>query len=202
VGWTISSGGGADLGCMDDFSGKGYYRSSKTSRCEDLEVEEPVACGNCSSFHFHATLAGMLGPTLIGYQVVEVCQPCETRLLAPLGMMEALHREQLPLDGMMGLIQQGAGDGHLWVCEHRLPPGCLLLEPAPDALAMDRVGSKNSCSLARVVFQKPPEPFTALDRACTLGVWADRREEQHVALALMIPLVMKVLHILRQRLAE
>jgi hypothetical protein len=120
------------------FSGKGYYRSSKTSRCEDWEVEEPVACGNCSSFHFHATLAGMLGPTLIGYQVVEVCQPCETRLLAPLGMMEALHREQLPLDGMMGLIQQGAGDGHLWVCEHRLPPGCLLLEPAPDALAMDR----------------------------------------------------------------
>src|SRR5712691_394848 len=48
------------------FSGKGYHRSSKASRREDLEVEEPVACGHCSSFHFHAALAGMLGPTLIG----------------------------------------------------------------------------------------------------------------------------------------
>ena len=76
-----------------DFSGKWYHRSSKASRREDLEVEEPVACGNCSSFHFHAALAGMLGPTLIGDQVVEVCQPCEKRLLAPFGMMEAFNRE-------------------------------------------------------------------------------------------------------------
>jgi len=38
-------------------------------------------------------------------------------------MMEAFHREQLPLDGIMGLIQQGAGDGHLRVCEHRIPTG-------------------------------------------------------------------------------
>jgi hypothetical protein len=33
-------------------------------------------------------------------------------------------------------------------------------------------------------------------------VLADRRKEQHIALALMIPLVMKMLPILRQRLAE
>jgi len=30
----------------------------------------------------------------------------------------------------------------------------------------------------------------------------DRRKEQHVAFALMIPLVMKMLHVLRQRMAE
>jgi hypothetical protein len=61
---------------------------------------------------------------------------------------------------------------------------------------------KNSCGFARVVFQEPPEPFPALDRACTLCVWAARREEQPVILALMIPLVMKMRHILRQRMAE
>jgi hypothetical protein len=105
------------------FSGKGYHRSSKASRREDLQVEEPVACGNCASFHFHATLAGMLGPTLIGDQVVEVCQPREKRLLAPFGMMEAFHREQLPLDGIMGLIQQGAGCRHLRVGKDCIPAG-------------------------------------------------------------------------------
>ena len=61
---------------------------------------------------------------------------------------------------------------------------------------------KNSCGLARVVFQEPPESFTALDRACTLCVLADRRKKQHVPLALMIPLVMKMGHILRQHMVE
>ena len=64
------------------------------------------------------------------------------------------------------------------------------------------VGSKNSCGLARVVFQEPPEPFTALDRACTLCVWADRRKEEYIALALMVPPVMKMRDILRQRTTE
>src|SRR6266478_8802494 len=120
------------------FSGKEYHCSSKASRREDLQVEEPVACRDCASFDFHPTLASVLGPTLIGHQVVEVRQPREKHLLAPFGVMEAFHREQLPLDGVMGLIQQGAGGGHLRVCEHRIPPGFLLLEPAPDALAIDR----------------------------------------------------------------
>jgi hypothetical protein len=66
----------------------------------------------------------------------------------------------------------------------------------------DAVGSKNSCGLARVVFQEPPESFTALDRACTLCGWADHMEEEHIALALMIPLVMKMRHVLRQRMVE
>src|SRR5262249_20262760 len=60
---------------MDDsieFSGGVGHCSSKASRREDLEIEQPVACWDCSSFHFHPTLASMLGATLIRYQVVEV----------------------------------------------------------------------------------------------------------------------------------
>jgi hypothetical protein len=46
----------------------------------------------------------MLGPTLVGDEVVQVCEPREKYLLAPFGMMEAFHREQFPLDSVMGLI--------------------------------------------------------------------------------------------------
>ena len=119
-----------------ELRGKGYPHSAKAARGENLEVEEPVACWDCTTFDFHPTLASVLGPTLIGHQVVEVCQPREKRLLAPFGMMEAFHREQLPLDGVMGLIQQGAGGGHLRVCEHRIPPSLLLLHSAPHPRAI------------------------------------------------------------------
>ena len=46
--------------------------------------------------------------------------------------------EQLPLDGVMGLIQQGAGHGHLRVGEDGIPARLLLLKPAPHALAVGR----------------------------------------------------------------
>jgi hypothetical protein len=36
-------------------------------------------------------------------------QPTQKRLLAPFGVMAAFHREQLPLDGVMGLI---------WICRN------------------------------------------------------------------------------------
>ena len=55
---------------------------------------------------------------------------------------------------------------------------------------------KNSCGVARVVFQEPSKPFATLNRAFALRVLADRRKEQDVALALMIPLVMIMLHVL------
>ena len=69
-------------------------------------------------------------------------------------------------------------------------------------LARDPVWSKNSCSLTLVVFQQPPKPFVTLHWTLTRCAWADHREEQDIALALMIPLVMKMCHILRQRMAE
>src|SRR2546430_8667456 len=75
------------------FSGSVCHRSAKASGREELQIEEPIMCRYSSAFHFHATLTRMLGPTLIGHQVVEVCQPYEKRLLAATGMMEAFHRE-------------------------------------------------------------------------------------------------------------
>src|SRR6266700_4683659 len=65
-----------------EFSGEVGHCSSKASRREDLEIEQPVACWDCASFHFHPTLARMLGATLIRDQVVEVRYPGEKRLLA------------------------------------------------------------------------------------------------------------------------
>jgi len=35
----------------------------------------------------------MLSPVLIGDQIVQVCQPRETRLLVATGMMESFHRQ-------------------------------------------------------------------------------------------------------------
>src|SRR5215510_11591370 len=73
------------------FRGKGYHRSSKASRREDLQVEEPVSCGDCSSFHFYATAAGMLSAPLVGHEMIQMGQSSQERLLAPLGMIEAFH---------------------------------------------------------------------------------------------------------------
>ena len=36
-----------------------------------MQVEHPVSCGYAPAFYFHATLAGMLRPTLIEDQVIE-----------------------------------------------------------------------------------------------------------------------------------
>ena len=59
-----------------------------------------------------------------------------------------------------------------------------------------------SCGFTLVVFEEAPEPFATLYWAFPLWGWADHRKEEHVVLALMIPLVMKMWHILRQRMAE
>ncbi len=87
------------------FSGGACHCSSKASRGEDLEVEEPVACRDFASFDFHTTSAGVLGATLVGDEVVQVCQSCKKRPLAPMGMMECFHHKELPVDGIMRLIK-------------------------------------------------------------------------------------------------
>jgi hypothetical protein len=86
------------------FSGKKYHRSSKASRREDLQVEHPILCRDCSAFHFHSTLAGMLSASLVGREVIQVGEPREKRLLAPARMVKPFHREQFPLDGIVRLI--------------------------------------------------------------------------------------------------
>ena len=63
--WTIPS----------NFVVEHFWGSLKASRGEDLQIEELVCGGYASTFHFHAALTGLLSPTLIGHQVVEVCQP-------------------------------------------------------------------------------------------------------------------------------
>src|SRR5713226_8470193 len=105
-----------------EFSGKRCHRSPKPSGGEDLQIEQPVACRYSPAFHFHPTLPSMLSATLIGHQVVQMGQPSKKRLLAPFGMMEGFHHEQFPVDGIMGLIQHGAGHRHAGVFKHRIPP--------------------------------------------------------------------------------
>ena len=78
----------------------------------------------------------MLGATLIRDEIVQVGEPREKRLLAATGMMKPLHREQFPLDGVMGLIQQGAGCRHLGIFKHRIPAGFLVLKPLAHPVAV------------------------------------------------------------------
>ncbi|MGE3541785.1 MAG: hypothetical protein AB7N91_30730 [Candidatus Tectimicrobiota bacterium] len=95
-----------------------------------MEIEEPVTSRNGASFDFHPALARVLGPTLIREEVVQVRECREKRLLATPGMMKALHREQFALDGVVGLIEQGACGRHLRVGEDRIPARLLGLKPA------------------------------------------------------------------------
>jgi len=101
-----------------------------------LQIEEPVACRYAPAFHFYATLVRVLGPTLIRDEVVQVGERRQKRLLIATGMVKRFHHEQFPVDGIMRLIQQGAGGWHLWVCEHGIPAGFFLPKPLPDALAI------------------------------------------------------------------
>ena len=124
--------------CNGIYGNDRYPRSSKASGGEDLDIEEPVACRYASAFHFHPTLPGMPGATLVGHQVVQMGQPAQKRLLAPCGVMQAFHGKQFPLDGIMRLIQECAGDRHLGVGEDRIPARLLVLKPASHALAVGR----------------------------------------------------------------
>src|SRR5262249_52801211 len=58
------------------------------------------------------------------------------------------------------------------------------------------------CRVAVVVLQQPTEPFAAPHGALTRSALAGQRKEQHVALTLVIPLMMEMRDILRQRMAE
>ena len=111
-------------------------RTLIASGSEDLQVEHPVSGGQAPAFHFDPTLACMQGPALVRDQVVQVRQPREKRLLIAVWMMKRFHHEQLPLDGVVGLIQQGAGHGHLRVGKDRIPARFLVLHPASHALAI------------------------------------------------------------------
>jgi hypothetical protein len=44
-------------------------------------------------------------------------------------MVQGLHHDQLPLEGVVGLVEQRAGHGHLGLCEHGIPARFLGREP-------------------------------------------------------------------------
>jgi len=67
---------------------------------------------------------------------------------------------------------------------------------------MDPVWSKYSCGLARVVFEQPTQPFTALYRAVILAYWSGWRTKQDVALPLVIALPMVMVHIFVEHLSQ
>ena len=132
---------------------EGVSHSLVSSRREDLQVEPPVSCRYSPTFHCYTTLARRLGATRIGHQVVEMGQAREKRLLVSTGMMKPLHCEQLPLDGVVGLVSEGAGHRHLRIGEHRVPARLLALEPVPDALAVGYPSRRGD------VIGKVPEPL-------------------------------------------
>ena len=96
----------------------------------------------------------MLGPALIRHQVVEVCQPYEKRLLASTWMVKPLHREEFPLEGVVGLIQQSAGHRYLRVFKHCIPARLLVLEPTSYALSVG-----HPCAVRHAI-GKVAEPLT------------------------------------------
>jgi hypothetical protein len=53
-------------------------------------------------------------------------------------MVKTFHGKELPLKSVMGLIQQGAGHGHLGVCKDDIPAGFLGPKPLAYAVAVGR----------------------------------------------------------------
>src|SRR5438105_15503262 len=97
----------------------------------------------------------MLGASLIRDQVVEVRQPRQKRLLAAVWVMEAFHGEQLPLKGVMGLIEQSAGCRHLRVGEDGIPARLLGLKPASHERASS--GSSGGGDVVQKVAEPLPQ---------------------------------------------
>src|SRR5262245_38251580 len=94
-------------------------------------------------------------------------------------MMEAFHREQLPLDGVMGLIEQSDRGGHLRVLEDRIPARLFVLEPAPHALTIGLP------SFMSHVVSKVAEPLPQRHHAQALALAYPMEELSSVGFSLM-----------------
>src|SRR5262247_2201067 len=64
------------------------------------------------------------------------------------------------------------------------------------------IWSRNSCDPSFAMSEQPAKPFTTLNQANSFASWSGWRKEQDIALALMISLMMKMLYILCQCMAE
>src|SRR5215471_13908757 len=94
-------------------------------------MEAPGAGRYASAIHCDATRASVLGPTLLWDAVVQMRESREQRRLAAPGRMQALQCDSVPRAGVRGVLQQGAWGRPRRVCEDRLPPRLLVLQPAP-----------------------------------------------------------------------
>src|SRR5262245_37959954 len=114
----------------------------------------------------------MLGAPLMWDQVVQVGEPCEKRLLAPLWVVKPLYGEGLPLDGVVGLIQQGAGHRHLRIGEHRVPTRLLGLKPMAHTLAIGLPGGVRDVvgKATQALTERKPPQVLALARPVPQGV--------------------------------
>src|SRR5262245_45817343 len=98
--YTCFMRGGEDARLHERFSGGWGPHLAKAARGEDLQVEHSICGGYAAAFHFHATLPGMLGSTLIRDEIVQVGEPRQKRLLMATGMVKRFHHEQFPVDGI------------------------------------------------------------------------------------------------------
>jgi hypothetical protein len=86
------------------------------SRREDLQIAPPVSGRDFASCAFHPPLPSRQGMTLGEHQGVQMRQPSQKRLGAPFRIMKALQYAQVPVDGLLGLLQQGAHHRHMRGC--------------------------------------------------------------------------------------
>ena len=68
-------------------------------------------------------------------------------------MMKPFHHEELAVNSVMGLIQQGAGHRHLGIGEHGIPARLLGLKPLAPPMAVGLTSG------VRDVVRKAPQPL-------------------------------------------
>jgi hypothetical protein len=92
----------------------------------------------------------LLGATVIRPPVGQRRQAREQRRVTPPGVLDALQHPQLPVPGVLGVSQPGAGRWPLRVFADRPPARLLVREPAPDALPRAHPGCvRPGCGTAR-----------------------------------------------------
>ena len=112
-------------------------RSFEATRSQDLQVAEPIICGQLATLNFNTTFPSILGTPLVRYQVIQYCQTVEEHILASFFMMEAFHHEELPVHGIVCLIQKRRGGRHLTIPKQRIPTSFLLANPGAYGLSID-----------------------------------------------------------------
>ena len=87
-------------------------------------------------------------------------------------MMKPFHHEELAVNSVMGLIQQGAGHGHTRVFEHCIPARLPLLKPLPHPRAVGRPsrGSDVVDKMAQPLAQRKHSQAFALARPVPQGM--------------------------------